>query len=433
MCSAKAMSQGLLVVVLAGCSSPTTNQGNGQLNGNSGGSTSNTGVSGTGGSTAASGAGGATQATGGASISTGTTSKEFSAIAVSAGAEHTCAVLTSGSLQCWGWNSDRMLGNGTTINLSSTPVAVLNIINGAAVSSGQLHNCALLNSGSIQCWGLNQYGQLGDGSSTQIIPTPVTVLGISSAVTVSAGYDHSCAVLTGGSIHCWGDNVFGALGDDTTTSSSTPVLVSGITNALSVSAGYRYSCALLGGGLVKCWGSNSNGVLGDGTTTSSSTPVLVSGITNASAVTAGTDHACAVLTTGTVQCWGQNAAGELGNGSLTNSLTPVTVLGITNALAVSAGAFHTCALLSGGTARCWGQNDVGQVGNGTTIAASPFGSPIPVEVSGITSASAISSGRMHACALLDGGSIQCWGEGFFGELGNGSTTNSAIPVTVAGF
>jgi hypothetical protein len=172
--------------------------------------------------------------------------------------------------------------------------------------------------------------------------------------------------------------------------------------------------------------------LGNGSTTNSSTPVQVSGITNATGVTAGTDHACAVLASGTVQCWGQNGAGELGNGSTTNSLTPVTVLGITNALAASAGAFHTCALLSDGTVKCWGQNDVGQIGNGTTVAAPPFSNPIPVQVSSVTSASAISAGHVHACALLNSGSIQCWGENFFGELGNGSTTNSPIPVTVAG-
>jgi alpha-tubulin suppressor-like RCC1 family protein len=435
MSSAKAIIGGVWIFVMVGCSSPATSQGSAQPEGPTGGSAANAGVSGAGGSPADSGAGGAIQGSGGTgtSITTGTTSEKLSAIAVGAGTEHTCAVLTGGSLRCWGWNNDRMLGNGSTVQLSSTPVAVLNITNGAAVSGGGSHNCVLLEGGSIQCWGLDEYGQLGDGTSTFLSSIPVTVSGITNALNVSAGADHSCAVLRDGSIRCWGDNVFGALGDGTTTSSSTSVAVSGITNALNASAGRSYTCALLSDGSVKCWGDNSQGALGNGSTTNSSMPVVVAGITNASGVTAGYDHACALLSGGTVQCWGQNGSGALGNGSTTSSLTPVTALGITNALAASAGAYHACALLSGGTVQCWGQNDVGEIGNGTTIAALPFSSPTPVQVTGISNAHAISAGRMHTCALLAGGSIQCWGSNGFGGLGNGSTTDSSVPVTVAGF
>jgi alpha-tubulin suppressor-like RCC1 family protein len=208
-------------------------------------------------------------------------------------------------------------------------LTVSNITDATAVATGGYHTCAMLSDGSIQCWGNNSYGQLGNDTTTSS-SVPVTVSGITNAVAVAAGYDHTCALLSDGSVQCWGVNGDGQLGNDTTgmcsaaSCSAIPVTVSGVTNASGVAAGGSYSCALLSGGSVQCWGNNGDGQLGNGTTTSSYVPVTVSGVTNATAVSAS-DHTCAVLSGGSVQCWGRN--GGLGNGSMTDSTVPVTVTG----------------------------------------------------------------------------------------------------------
>ena len=354
---------------------------------------------------------------------------------IAAGLSHTCVLLDNGAVQCWGYNENG-LGDGTT-TFSSTPVTVSGITTARAIVAGSSHACAVLANGTVQCWGSNVFGQLGDGTTTSS-STPVTVSGITSARAIAAGTGHTCAVLDNGTVQCWGSNVFGQLGDGTSTSSSTPVTVSGITSARAIAAGgfgAGHTCAQLDNGTVQCWGSNGYGQLGNGTTTSSSIPVTVSGITTARAISASNGfygHTCAVLDDGTAQCWGNNVYGELGNGTTTSSSTPVTVSGITTAGAIAAGGYlgHTCAQLDNGTVQCWGYNGSGQLGDGTTTLSST-----PVTVSGITSARAIAAGGYyggHSCAVLDNGTVQCWGSNSSGELGNGTNTSSSTPVTVSG-
>jgi alpha-tubulin suppressor-like RCC1 family protein len=358
--------------------------------------------------------------------------------AVAAGDYHTCALLQNGAARCWGLNSTGQLGDGSTTN-SATPVAVVGIAGAAAVTSGGGHTCARFPDGTVECWGQNDVGQLGDGSTTNST-TPVTVSGITTATAVSSGYFHTCAVLQDGTVRCWGDNTYGQLGDGTTiippavrggpstAHSATPVTVSGISTAVTVAAADGFhTCAVLQDGTVRCWGDNSTGQLGNGSTTNSSTPVTVSGITTATAVTGGDYHTCALLQDGTVRCWGLNYSGQLGNGSVYDSSTPVTVSGISTAVAVSIGVIHTCASLQDGTVRCWGDNSSGQLGNGSTTNSST-----PVTVSGISTATAVTSGYNDACALLQGGSLQCWGINNYGQLGNGTTTDAHTPVAVAG-
>jgi hypothetical protein len=208
--------------------------------------------------------------------------------------------------------------------------------------------------------------------------------------------------------------------------------------ATAIAAGGDHSCALLTGGTVQCWGYNGNGQLGNGTFTSSLNRVKVTGITTAIAITAGQYHSCALLSGGTVECWGDNYSGQLGNGTLTDSSTPVTVTGITSATAITAGDYHSCAVLSGGTVECWGSNQFGGLGNGANLAFSGGGvSSIPVTVIAsyfvaMTNAIAVTAGYQHSCALLLGGTLRCWGYNYWGQLSNGTTYSSSVAQPVIG-
>ncbi len=339
------------------------------------------------------------------------------------GIDDNCALLNDGTVRCWGRNDTGQLGDGTTTN-SSVPVIASGITNAVAVAAGDSHTCALLADGTVQCWG---------GTEGSV---PVTISGISTAITVSAGGSDTCVVLSDATVQCWGSNEAGELGNGTTTYtySSGPVTVSGISTASAVVGGGQHVCALLSGGTVQCWGYNGFGELGNGTTTYSSLPVTVSSITNATAVSGGGHDSCAVLSGGTIQCWGNNDSGALAE-TATSSDVPVTISGITNAVAVTTNQIDTCALLNDGTIRCWGFNGYGELGNGTTAVISQVISAnfymqnvvtVPVTVTGITNAVAIDVG----CALLANGTVQCWGDNRYGQLGNGTTTNSSVPVTV---
>jgi hypothetical protein len=336
---------------------------------------------------------------------------------------------------CWGKNDVGQLGDGSTAE-RNVPNDVSGLTSGVvSIKLGMTHTCALLSAGGIKCWGQNVNGQLGDNTTTSK-STPTDVVGLTNGVqAIGTGWFTTCAVTSLGGAKCWGQNNWGEVGDGTTGNNrTTPVNVSGFgSGAAATGGGSQHSCGLTSSGGVLCWGDNSFGQLGDGTTVAKSTPVSVSGL--GSGVTMlEVDHVHALVRTsvGGVKFWGNAYYGEAGDGTSgagNNKLSPIDVPGLSGVIAVAAGADHNCALLSGGGIKCWGSNSNGQLGDGTVVNKST-----PVDVSGLTTGVlAISAGGAHTCALLSNSSVKCWGSNSNGQLGDGTTTQRNAPVYVLGF
>ena len=242
--------------------------------------------------------------------------------------------LTGATTSMNAYYADTLLSPFQAYGLTNVAISQIGVMSfNGSISAGYYYTCALLSTGAVKCWGSNLYGQLGDGSTTQSL-TPVSVPSLSSGVTaIAAGERHTCALLSTGAVKCWGYNDNGQLGDGSAASvtpRTTPVDVSTLSSGVTaISTGSYHTCALLSTGAAKCWGKNTSGRLGDGSNTASLTPVSVSTLsTGVIAIAAGEAHTCAVLNTGAVKCWGYNVSGQLGDGSTTQSFTPVGVLSI---------------------------------------------------------------------------------------------------------
>ena len=362
---------------------------------------------------------------------TGTPRSElFGVSMLCSGGFHACALVEGGGLKCWGGNYMGQLGDGTT-SASSVPVDVAGLSGPAtAVACGFESTCALLGTGEVMCWGSNDSGALGVDVSVTQSPTPVSVEGLElDVIGLFSGDYHFCAIVVGGAVRCWGRNDAGQLGDGTTTQSHVPVAVSGLTAAaLGGDGGRDHSCAALTGGSVMCWGDNGYGQIGVSSLDSSLTAVLVPIIGgSAVALAAGRYHTCALFSGGPVLCWGDNSYGQIGDGTNNDAFDPVAVSGMASGTAsLSLGSYHSCATTADGGARCWGRNEYSQLGNGLTA-----NSNVPVNVLGLSGVvSGLAPGQSHTCALLDAGSVRCWGRNDRGQLGDGSTTDRGSPVTV---
>lgn len=374
----------------------------------------------------------------------------------------------------WGTNGIAQLGTGSDTGpeacgspCAKVPVAVGGLSGAKSLEGGAYHGLAVLNDGAVMAWGDNALGQLGIGNETgpevcgsMEIPcskSPVSVSGLTEAEAVAAGETFSLALLEDGTVMAWGTNYRGQLGDGTTAERNAPAHVQFLNDVVAIAAGQAHALALLEDGTVMAWGSNNAGQLGDGSITDSDTPVPVSGLSDVVAIAAGPAHSLAVLENGTVMSWGSNHSGQLGNGSSTGpetckakfdpevpcSRTPIAVSNINEAIDVAAGGDQgsngrSYAVMQNGTVRAWGDNNGGQLGNGTLTGPEVCGqsetacSEVPVAVSGIAEAEAVTAGWGHNLALLEDGTVMAWGFNQFGQLGDGTTDDSLVPVEVDG-
>ena len=331
----------------------------------------------------------------------------------------------------WGYNGNGRLGDNTTSGRSSPITVVGGITSWSQVSAGYHHNLGITSTGIAYAWGRNNFGQLGDNTTTSR-RSPVSVVGgITNWTRVSAGSFHSLGITSAGIAYAWGYNGQGALGDNTSSSRLSPItVVGGITNWSQVSAGSLHSLGLTSTGITYAWGLNSSGELGDDTVSNRSSPItVVGGITSWSQVSAGYQHNLGITSTGIAYAWGLNNYSQLGDNTTSNRSSPVSVVGgISNWSKVSAGKNHNLGLTSTSIAYAWGNNVSGRLGDNTS---SNRASPVTV-VGGITNWSQVSAGRYHSLGLASTGIAYGWGRNSNGQLGDGTTSSRLSPVTVIG-
>jgi alpha-tubulin suppressor-like RCC1 family protein len=331
---------------------------------------------------------------------------------IACGDDHDCVVLSDGTIRCWGNNMSGQLGGGTmSSGFAANPVTVVGLSMAAtAVAAGLRHSCAIVTNGDIWCWGSGP--ALGDGlGAIELAPAKVVTLGAKAEAIAAAGIN-SCAQLADGSVACWGDGGNGQLGTGMpTASSATPVSVALPGSASGIAVSQTHACTSVSSDLT-CWGDNTDGELGNGGVPAgilkATTSIAQSGFGVGSSVT------CALVIGGYTECWGNDGSGQIGNGTTSTSpvTAPTAVSVVSAAVSLAVGGSGACSVTGAGKIFCWGYNSDGEVGNGSTTTLAPYDVPTPVQVSTITTASAVCAGLNHRCALLADGAVWCWGANF---------------------
>jgi alpha-tubulin suppressor-like RCC1 family protein/subtilisin family serine protease len=340
----------------------------------------------------------------------------------------TVVLKNDGTVWSWGSGLFGQLGDGTT-SFSTTPVLVQNISGVTAVSAGGLHTLALKSDGTVWGWGNNQSGQMGfQGQFTFSQTIPVQIPNLSSIVAISAGQNHSLALKTDGTVWAWGANNWGQIGNGTNSQVYTPVQVSGLTNVKAIDAGREKSIALKNDGSVWGWGSNQSQVLRlPSFALSSNVPVQIADVADIAALTLGDFHVIALKQDGTLISWGSNDWGQLGDNNGAPGSLPRVVVGLTNVSKLAAGGDHTLAIRNDGSVWSWGRNTLGALGDGTTNMR-----PAPVPVNLGATAIAIAAGFQHSAAVLSDGTVRTWGANSSGQLGDRTRLDRSFPVQVHG-
>lgn len=347
--------------------------------------------------------------------------------------ESACGLTRQGSVYCWGRNDQGQLGNDATTD-SAIPVKVENTTidkNVIDIVAGDKTMYALLQNGTVYAWGLNLYGQIGDGTTINS-SVPVQVDGLSGVTNIAAGKFSAYAV-SGGAIYAWGYNADGQLGVGDTTDRSLPVAVAGDLAERTitlVAAGDAHALAITDDNQLFSWGSNIYGQLGNGTTTSSNSPISITTSTTPIDVVAGLGYSLYLGDDGSIYAWGNNSNGQLGDGTTTQRTSPVAVAGDLTSETVSqisAGDQHTVALTASGAVYAWGYNNNGQLGDLTTTQRTV---PTLVDNTGILAGStveSVSAGGNSSSVTLSDGMVASWGWNLYGQLGNQSTASALTP------
>ena len=352
---------------------------------------------------------------------------EYSYTSISTGANHTCGISTDGSLRCFGEGLYGQLGAGMQFFPRNDPQLVSGSLTFKSVSAGMYHTCAIGSDDRAYCWGQGIFGKLGDGTGdSRYTPTMVPDATTYSQISTSADGEHTCGITRDTKkLRCWGLNDSYQVGDGTADDRSSPVDVDSATNYKMVSAGGNHTCAITDAGQLKCWGENTNHQLGDGTLDTQTTPSVIDASTSYKRVSAGRTHTCGITTTDQLRCWGDGTEGQLGVSDTVGRSTPTPVTGGLTYREVSTGTYHTCAVTLSNQVRCFGDNAGGQIGDST-----PFTRFEPTAITGTNTFSKVVVGGTHSCAITTSGQPMCWGLGTWGQLGNGDTSTLNYPSKV---